>query len=107
MASTPSRIHFVSRYGTRTQRGWTNLGGGLFTTEAWTVSAAAARSVNEIWLHDRKGDTAWDGGQVIEATPVQVPGRRTPKWRFTVRRNSVPGVTWPGAQGGGPEKAYV
>lgn len=107
MASTPSRIHFVSRYSDRSQRGWTNLGGNIFTTEAWAVSEAAARAVNEIWLHDRKTDTAWDGGQVIEATPVQVPNRRTPKWRFTVRRNYTPGVAWPAAQGGGPEKAYV
>lgn len=107
MASTPTRIHFVSRYNDRTQRGWTNLGGGLFSTEAWAVSEAAARAVNEVWLHDRKDDTAWDGGKVIEATPVQVPNRSTPKWRFTVRRNPISGVAWPGAQGGGPEKAYV
>jgi hypothetical protein len=107
MASTPNRIHFVSRYSDRSQRGWTDLGGGLFSTESWAVSAEAAQSVNEVWLHDRKTDTAWDGGHVVGAVPVQVPNRRTPKWRFTVRRNPLSGVSWPGAQGGGPEKAYV
>ena len=107
MASTPNRIHFVSRYSTRTQRGWKDIGLGCFTTEAWAVSEAAARAVKQIWLHDRKDDTAWDGGEVIEAVPVQVPNRRAPKWRFKVLRSAASGVTWPGAQGGGPEKAYV
>ena len=79
MASTPNRIHFVSRYNDRAERGYKDLGGGLFSTEAWAVSA-------------------------VEVTPS---GSRLPKWRFTVRRNPLTGVTWPGAQGGGPEKAYV
>ena len=107
MASTPNRIHFVSRYNSRTDRGYKDLGGGTFSTESWRVSEAAAHSVKEVWLHDRKDDTAWDGGKVEVAEPVQVPNRRTAKWRFTVRRNPLTGVTWPGAQGGGPEKAYV
>jgi len=107
MASTPNRIHFVSRYNDRVERGYKDLGGGLFSTEAWAVSAEAANAVNEVWLHDRKDDTAWDGGKVEVAEPVQVPNRRTAKWRFTVRRDPLTGVTWPGAQGGGPEKAYV
>ena len=107
MAHAPSRIHFVSRYGARHARGFQDLGGNLFSTEAWRVSEATARGVQEIFLHDRKTDTAWDGGVVIGAVEVPVPGRRQPKWRFIVRRNPSTGVTWPGATGGGPEKAYV
>lgn len=107
MAHTPNRIHFVSRYNDRTDRGFKDLGGGLFSTESWRVSEAAAHSVKEVWLHDRKDDTAWDGGQVVERAQVTPPGSRLPKWRFTVRRNPLSGVSWPGAQGGGPEKAYV
>jgi len=107
MASTPNRIHFVSRYNSRTDRGYKDLGGGTFSTESWRVSEAAAHSVKEVWLHDRKDDTAWDGGQVVSAVEVTPSGSRLPKWRFTVRRNPLTGVTWPGATGGGPEKAYV
>ena len=107
MASTPSRIHFVSRYNDRSNRGWQELGGGRFSTEAWAVSAEAAAAVNEVWLHDRKDDAAWDGGRVIDHQPVAVPNRRTPKWRFIVQRSPLSGVTWPGSTGGGPEKAYV
>lgn len=52
MASTPKQIHFVSRYDDRYNRGYTDLGDGLFSTEAWAVSADAAQSVKEVWLHD-------------------------------------------------------
>jgi len=107
MAKTPEQIHFVSRYNSRGERGYKDLGNGTFSTESWRVSEAAAQSVKEVWLHDRKDDTAWDGGQVVSAEEVTPSGSRLPKWRFTVRRNPLSGVTWPGAQGGGPEKAYV
>jgi len=108
MAKTPEQIHFVSRYNDREERGYKDLGNGTFSTEAWTVSEAAAHSVKQIWLHNRKDDTAWDGGQVVgPPEAVQVTDRRTPKWRFTVRRAGVGDVRWPAAVGGGPEKAYV
>ncbi len=107
MALTPNRIHFVSRYNDRDNRGYKDLGGGLFSTESWRVSEAAARSVREVWLHDRKDDTAWGGGEVVAAEEVTPSGGRLSKWRFTVRRRTQSGVTWPGDTGGGPEKAYV
>ena len=108
MTHTPTRIHFVSRYDNRTQRGYNDLGGGLFTTEAWTVSQAAADSVKEVWLHDRKDDTAWRGGEVIDKIRVNIPGRPArARWRFVLREIPINGVVWPGSRGGGPEKAYV
>jgi len=108
MALTPNRIHFVSRYNDRDNRGYKDLGGGLFSTESWRVSEAAARSVREVWLHDRKDDTAWRGGNVVGREPVTVTGKiRSNRWRFIVRAVPTSGVQWPGATGGGPEKAYV
>lgn len=109
MASTPEQIHFVSRYDDRYNRGYTDLGGGLFSTEAWAVSADAAQSVKEVWLHDRKEDTAWRGGSVVGREPATVTGKSRPnRWRFIVRSVVTSGVTWAGAQGGGGgEKAYV
>ncbi len=108
MASAPSRIHFVSRFKPRFQRGYKNLGGGLFTTEAWAVSEEAASAVQEIWLHNRKVDTSWTGGNVIDRVPVSVPGKSArARWRFVVREIPERVETWPADTGGGPEKAYV
>ena len=108
MAHTPNRIHFVSRYDDRYNRGYADLGDGLFSTEAWAVSADAAQSVKEVWLHDRKDDTAWRGGNVVGREPVTVTGKsRSNRWRFIVRAVPTSGVQWPGGTGGGPEKAYV
>jgi hypothetical protein len=108
MARTPKQIHFVSRYDDRYNRGYTDLGDGLFSTEAWAVSGAAAQSVKEVWLHDRKDDTAWRGGNVVGREPVTVTGKiRSNRWRFIVRAVPTSGVQWPGGTGGGPEKAYV
>ena len=108
MPNAPSRIHFVSRYSPRFQRGYKNLGGGIFTTEAWAVSESAATAVQEIWLHDRKVDTAWAGGKVIDRIPVAVPGKPDrARWRFVIREIPDRSETWPAATGGGPEKAYV
>ena len=106
MPNAPSRIHFVSRYSQRDERGYNDLGGGVFTTEAWAVSADAANSVQEVWLHDRKDDTAWRGGKVIGAEAVPGKGGRT-RWRFKIQEIPISGVAWPGPTGGGPEKAYV
>jgi hypothetical protein len=108
MPNTPSRIHFVSRYKQRAQRGYNDLGGGLFTTEAWAVSEEAADAVQEVWLHNRKVDPSWRGGKVIDRVPVTVPGKTArARWRFVVREIPDRVETWPADTGGGPEKAYV
>ena len=106
---TPSKIHFVSRFKDRGTRGHVEVGMGFFTTEAWAVSEAAAQSVQEVWLHDRKGAAAWDGGAVVERTPIRLEGKGRPnRWRFLVRRpNVLVAPQWPGDVCGGPEKAYV
>lgn len=109
MASTPKQIHFVSRLKTRSQRGWTDNGDDTFSTEAWAVSSTAAHSVDKLYLHNKKSDTAWDGGTVTERDAVPVAKGRPQRWRFTVRRDerNLLDVPWPGGKGGGPEKAYV
>jgi hypothetical protein len=107
MARTPKQIHFVSRIKDRSQRGWTDNGDGTFSTEAWAVSSAAAHSVDKLYLHNKKSDTAWDGGTVTARDTVPVATGRPQRWRFTVRRDLTQGMDWPGGKGGGPEKAYV
>ena len=102
MARTPNRIHFVCRASTR--HGYTQRG-NVFTTTAWRVSEAAARSVREIYLHDSKGSDSWVQGRVVgPPRPVQYPNGRRWEWDVEIVGGAQ---SWPGAQGGGPEKAYV
>lgn len=102
MARTPNRIHFVCRASTR--HGYTQRG-NVFTTTAWRVSEAAARSVREIYLHDSKGSDSWVQGRVVgDPRPVQYPNGRRWEWDVEIVGGAQ---SWPGAQGGGPEKAYV
>ena len=102
MARTPNRIHFVCRANTR--HGYTQRG-NVFTTTAWRVSEAAAHSVREICLHDSKGADSWVQGRVV-GPPRPVPYPNGQRWEWDVE--IVGGAQgWPGATGGGPEKAYV
>lgn len=103
MASTPNRIHLVCRESTR--HGYTQRG-NVFTTTAWRVSEAAARSVREIYLHDSKRSDSWVQGQVVgEPRAVQYP--KGTRWEWDVQIGGA-AASWPqGASGGGPEKAYV
>lgn len=102
MAHTPNRIHFVCRASTR--HGYTQRG-NVFTTTAWRVSEAAARSVQEICLHDSKGSDSWVQGRVVgDPRPVQYPNGRRWEWDVEIVGGAQ---SWPGSQGGGPEKAYV